>query len=443
VSASKFQAEEIGQMTFFENGSGMSQKITLQDIDPNYNRREQLNWERDLVGLYVSDHPLRETAQALKNVVTHYSADLASTEDQQFVRVFGEVVRISKIMTKKGKEMAFVRLEDVRGFNKLVFFPDTWKRYAGMLNYGKVIIAEGKVDLSRGDPSVLVDSIKTELHLDKEHVRRLEDAVLADNGTTTREPKERLGKVMIEDQTPEPAPEAVTPPVVERVAEIPVLEPEPEPVVISEPEEIIKESSLSPEQPEDDMPPEPEIPPEYEVWYRAESAVPSVGAEKKKVTPQPVMVESAAEYQPEDDLPLVEEQMPDEEDTPPATISPPEIPPVDVATIEPGSKTKDPPPITAPVVEEQVSRQGNPQMLTVVMRSLGDKERDILRMRRVYGMLISEPGPDRFAFYVIERSRGYRLEFPSDTTNLSDALRQKLEKLMGAENVIVELITIQ
>ncbi len=82
-------------------------------------------------------------------------------------------------------------------------------------------------------------------------------------------------------------------------------------------------------------------------------------------------------------------------------------------------------------------------MLTVVMRSLGDKERDILRMRRIYGMLISDPGPDRFAFYVIERSRGYRLEFPSDTTDLSDALRQKLESLMGAENVIIEPITIQ
>lgn len=82
-------------------------------------------------------------------------------------------------------------------------------------------------------------------------------------------------------------------------------------------------------------------------------------------------------------------------------------------------------------------------MLTVVMRSLGDKERDILRMRRVYGMLISDPGPDRFAFYVIERSRGYRLEFPSDTTHLTDDLRRKLEKLMGVENVIVEPITIQ
>ena len=102
------------------------------------------------------------------------------------------------------------------------------------------------------------------------------------------------------------------------------------------------------------------------------------------------------------------------------------------------------PPITAPPAPvEQSERKGTPQMLTLVMRSLGDKERDILRMRRVYGMLISDPGPDRFAFYVIERNRGYRLEFPSDTTHLTDELRRKLEQLMSAENVIVEPITIQ
>ena len=81
-------------------------------------------------------------------------------------------------------------------------------------------------------------------------------------------------------------------------------------------------------------------------------------------------------------------------------------------------------------------------MVTVVLRSLGDKARDILRMRRIYGMLISYPGNDKFGFYVIERNRGYRLEFPNDTTNISGELRSRLESLVGVENVIVEPITL-
>ena len=58
-------------------------------------------------------------------------------------------------------------------------------------------------------------------------------------------------------------------------------------------------------------------------------------------------------------------------------------------------------------------------------------------------MLISYPGNDRFAFYVIERNRGYRLEFPNDTTNINGELRSRLENLISIENVIIEPITFQ
>jgi hypothetical protein len=58
-------------------------------------------------------------------------------------------------------------------------------------------------------------------------------------------------------------------------------------------------------------------------------------------------------------------------------------------------------------------------------------------------MLISYPGDDRFAFYVIERKRGYRFEFPNDTTLINDELRARLETLVGTENIIIEPITFQ
>ena len=94
-----------------------------------------------------------------------------------------------------------------------------------------------------------------------------------------------------------------------------------------------------------------------------------------------------------------------------------------------------------PEVVELPEKSGNPQMVTVVLRSTGDKDRDILRMRRIYGMLISSPGNDRFAFFMIERSQGYRLEFPSDTTDFNTGLRATLEDIVGVGNVIVEPIT--
>ena len=81
-------------------------------------------------------------------------------------------------------------------------------------------------------------------------------------------------------------------------------------------------------------------------------------------------------------------------------------------------------------------------MITVVMRSCGDKVRDNLRLRKAFGVLFSYPGNDRYAFLVYERSRGFRVEFPNFTTGLCPELIARLSELVGAENVLVETITI-
>jgi hypothetical protein len=82
-------------------------------------------------------------------------------------------------------------------------------------------------------------------------------------------------------------------------------------------------------------------------------------------------------------------------------------------------------------------------MITVVLRPGNDKVRDNLRLRQAYGILISYPGHDRFALQIFERGRGYRVEFPNFTTGLCPELLARLQGLVGAENVLVEALTIQ
>ncbi len=83
------------------------------------------------------------------------------------------------------------------------------------------------------------------------------------------------------------------------------------------------------------------------------------------------------------------------------------------------------------------------QMITVVMRSSGDKTRDVLRVRRIYGLVMSYPGNDRFAFHVFERGQGYLMEFPNFTTGYCSELVVKLQQLVGVENIRIEKITFQ
>jgi DNA polymerase-3 subunit alpha len=82
-------------------------------------------------------------------------------------------------------------------------------------------------------------------------------------------------------------------------------------------------------------------------------------------------------------------------------------------------------------------------MITVILRSTGDKTRDALKVRRIHGLASSFPGNDRFALKAYERERGYLVEFPNFTTQYCPELVSTLCLLVGQENVRVEPITFQ
>jgi DNA polymerase-3 subunit alpha len=86
---------------------------------------------------------------------------------------------------------------------------------------------------------------------------------------------------------------------------------------------------------------------------------------------------------------------------------------------------------------------GDPRMLTLHLRSTGDRERDARRMRRVHGLLTSYPGRDHFVFHVYEASRRYHLEFPNSTTGFCPELQRELMLLLGEGAVQVERLRIQ
>ena len=73
-------------------------------------------------------------------------------------------------------------------------------------------------------------------------------------------------------------------------------------------------------------------------------------------------------------------------------------------------------------------------MLTAVLRSTGDKTRDVLRIRRIHGLVAATPGNDRFAIHVFERGRGYLMEFPNITVGLT---KEIIEKLVGLHRALL------
>jgi DNA polymerase-3 subunit alpha len=102
--------------------------------------------------------------------------------------------------------------------------------------------------------------------------------------------------------------------------------------------------------------------------------------------------------------------------------------------------------IIAPALKGSVNEETNPEtprMATITLRSCGDKDRDVRRLRRIYGALVSSPGSDRFAFQVFENDQYFLLEFPNDSTGLTQELITRLLELVGEDNLRIDPIPIQ
>ncbi|MER3513713.1 MAG: DNA polymerase III subunit alpha, partial [Chloroflexota bacterium] len=110
LSASAHRAREIGQMSLFDAGPGDDAAPTgglLAELPPQDEvpRREMLAWEKELVGAYISEHPLERPMRELQHVVTHYTSDLSEELDGQMVTLAGLVAWVRRHATKKGEAM--------------------------------------------------------------------------------------------------------------------------------------------------------------------------------------------------------------------------------------------------------------------------------------------------------------------------------------------------
>lgn len=120
--------------------------LNLRDAEP-ISKKDKLNWEKELLGLYISDHPLSEHKAQLVQYKVKSIRDLLQLEqkDQQKHRIAGVVTGVKKITTKAGKPMAFARIEDANESIEAIVFTETLARNPNLWVENKLIVAEGKL----------------------------------------------------------------------------------------------------------------------------------------------------------------------------------------------------------------------------------------------------------------------------------------------------------
>jgi DNA polymerase-3 subunit alpha len=146
-------------------------QLELQPSPLAVDEREQLKWERELLGLYLSHHPLEQFELYLSEQ-TFPLNELNPEHDGKTVTIGGVISDVRDITTKNGQRMAFVKLEDRFGELEIVLFPKTYQQTPGVWQRDRVVIIKGKVTSrdKNGNPSevkVMVDMARevTDEHL--------------------------------------------------------------------------------------------------------------------------------------------------------------------------------------------------------------------------------------------------------------------------------------
>lgn len=374
ISNSHFRAQQNGQLSFFGTIAGIEEEIILPPVLIQ-DRREQLEWERELIGLYVSDHPLSPYMAALSRQTTHLSGQLPEAANGEKVAVGGMIASVRLHQTKTGKDMAFARLDDLQGGIELVIFPRVFERCRTALEVGQVIIVKGKVDSAGSEPKILADSIR-QISLDE-----MDQAM--ESGTSQSAPPRQPYS------TPPPSPSRVD-----------------APSLAYAPQEIQEEIEDDPLQ---EPPGWEEMPPPLDLKSDA------ARVENRAPSPAELLQEAPLEA------------------TPAETVPPAVVLNLPRAIVPPPQPEND-----APEGERSAIR-----MITVILRATIDKDRDARFLRRLVGILRSNPGADRFCLLVYQNGHSHLIEFPNDTTGITPTLCQKLVELVGKDNYRIESIPLQ
>lgn len=139
----------------------------LPDI-PEYPKKELLAMEKEMLGIYVSGHPLLEYEEELSKLTTISCSDLVGEvgiRDRQYAVIGGIVTHIKEKTTRNEKIMAFATIEDLTGSVEVIIFPITFEKYRNLLEEDSKILIEGRIDYKEDEPpKIIAESIKPLTH---------------------------------------------------------------------------------------------------------------------------------------------------------------------------------------------------------------------------------------------------------------------------------------
>lgn len=202
-----------GQISLFQTHEDTMREVGTSKNLPrinNFTKEQMLNMEKEVLGVYISGHPLEPVSDLIKAYST-LSTDMINSEDAEETLqnnsravLCGMVSSMRKLTTKNSQLMAFVNLEDLYGTCEIVVFPKVYQNASHLLESGEPLVVVGRINMKEdAPPAILADEIKSLSEYDEITARRGRTVDAVRNPGTTPSPetflKLRISQEKIDD----------------------------------------------------------------------------------------------------------------------------------------------------------------------------------------------------------------------------------------------------
>ena len=173
-----------GQVSIFDIGEQdeaiEKNKYSFTNLT-EFSEKELLNMEKEMLGIYISGHPLNNYRDAIQKIATTDTlkmAEMDERKDGEAVKYIGIINSVKKKYTKKNTIMAFVTIEDLYGECEVIVFDSCYSRCSGVLLENNIVLVDGRLSIREDDePKIVANSItefsgQTQNTEEKEQTRR-------------------------------------------------------------------------------------------------------------------------------------------------------------------------------------------------------------------------------------------------------------------------------
>jgi DNA polymerase-3 subunit alpha len=202
--ASRKQEEErLNQASLFGGGSsgdgGLLSEPKLRECPP-WTNIERLNKERELIGFYLSGHPLDKHKEDARIFATHTLSEdeLNNLNGQETIKVIGIFTNVNRVTDRKGRPMAFAQIEDLHGSTEILIFSEVYDRHQGMIAPDTVVLLEGKVSSRKGELSIIANSMDRVENLREKHQAKLQLTLLLQTGKLNGDDLKQVADLLAE-----------------------------------------------------------------------------------------------------------------------------------------------------------------------------------------------------------------------------------------------------